>query len=83
MDLAVYGAGFSMVTTYVLEYLVVTTIMFFVPRIRKTIFWPTSDAFKGWKEYLGISLPLTLMICAEWWAFEFLIFAAGIAGVKI
>ena len=81
MDLAVYGAGFAVVTTYVFEYLIVTVIMFFVPRIRKAIFWPTSDAFNGWKEYFSSSLPVTLMICAEWWAFEILILTAGIAGV--
>ena len=83
MNLAVYGAGLSMITTYILEWFIVTAIMLCVPGIRKAMFWPTSSALKNWKEYLSISLPVTLMICAECWAFEILIFAAGIAGVKI
>ena len=41
----------------------------------------TMDAFTGWREYLKISLPTTLMICAEWWAFEILTILAGILGV--
>ena len=39
------------------------------------------DAFKGWCEYLKISLPTTVMICAEYWAFEILTIFAGIIGV--
>lgn len=33
------------------------------------------------REYLGISLPATIMICAEWWGFEILALIAGIIGV--
>jgi len=39
------------------------------------------EAFRGWGEYLQVSLPATAMICAEWWAFEALTIMAGILGV--
>ena len=39
------------------------------------------DAFSGWSEYLKISLPSTIMICSEWWAFEFITVLAGVLGV--
>ena len=35
----------------------------------------------GWGEYLCISIPATVMICAEWWAFEIIELLAGILGV--
>ena len=39
------------------------------------------DAFRGWGEYLCISIPSTVMICAEWWAFEIMTILAGVIGV--
>ena len=36
---------------------------------------------RGWGEYLGVSVPATVMICSEWWAFEILTVMAGILGV--
>ncbi len=43
-------------------------------------FWQMGT-FMGLREYLGISLPATIMICAEWWGFEVLALIAGIIGV--
>ena len=39
------------------------------------------EAFNGWYEYLAVSLPATVMICSEWWAFEALTIMAGMLGV--
>ena len=39
------------------------------------------DSFKGWCQYLKVSLPSTAMLCSEWWAFEVLVFLGGILGV--
>ena len=39
------------------------------------------DAFTGWCEYLCISIPSTVMICAEWWAFNIMTILAGVLGV--
>ena len=38
--------------------------------IRDTLqpFW-SRETFRGWGEYLKVSLPSTVMICAEWWGF--------------
>jgi multidrug resistance protein, MATE family len=47
---------------------------------RLQTFWQ-KDTFNGLKEYLDISLPATVMICAEWWGFEILALIAGTIGV--
>ena len=39
------------------------------------------EAFRGWDQYLAVSIPVTIMICSEWWAFEALTIMAGILGV--
>lgn len=41
-----------------------------------------SEAFTGWGAYLKVSLPATVMMCGEWWAFEIFIVLAGTLGVK-
>lgn len=40
------------------------------------------EALHCWGEYLRISLPSTVMICAEWWAFEILVIISGTLGVE-
>jgi len=42
---------------------------------------PDIESFRGWGEYLKVSLPSTVMICAEWWAFEILTLISGTLGV--
>ena len=39
------------------------------------------EALRGWGEYFAISIPATVMICSEWWAFEVLMIIAGLIGV--
>ena len=39
------------------------------------------SAFRNWGAYLKISIPATVMLCAEWWAFEVLMVLAGTLGV--
>ncbi|KAI3644487.1 hypothetical protein MP228_010651 [Amoeboaphelidium protococcarum] len=38
------------------------------------------NTFKGWTLYYRLALPNTLMICAEWWAFEICALLAGSIG---
>ena len=40
-----------------------------------------SETFRGWYDYLRISLPALCMICSEEWAFEINSILAGILGV--
>ena len=39
------------------------------------------DSFRGWCQYLKVSLPSTVMLAADWWAFEILGVMAGTIGV--
>ena len=50
-------------------------------KISKSLAPLSRESFNGWKQYLQISLPNTIMICSEWWAFEVLTILAGVIGV--
>ena len=39
------------------------------------------EALRGWKEYLGIAIPATIMICCMWWASEMISVLSGLLGV--
>ena len=39
------------------------------------------EAFRGWREYLAIAIPATVMICAMWWASEMVLVLTGLLGV--
>jgi hypothetical protein len=30
----------------------------------------TSDAFRGWGQYLGLAVPAMVAVCSEWWTYE-------------
>ena len=50
------------------------------PETRRVLQPYTCEVFRGWSEYIKVSAPATLMICAEWWAFELLTVIAGRLG---
>ena len=53
-----------------------------IPAIKKTIQCPNRDTFVGWGAYLSISLPATVMLLAEGWAFNVLGVLAGLISVN-
>ena len=82
-DLGVKGLGLATAITNLSMLIMVTIYANCVPRIKDALFCiQLRSAFSGWKEYLGLGLPATVMLCAEFWAFEVLIFLAGLLGVQ-
>ena len=57
--------------------LVVIIYSFIKPETRKVLQPYDCEVFRGWGEYLKVSIPAAVMICAEWWAFEALTIMAG------
>ena len=51
------------------------------PKINRALAPINDVCFRGWGEYLAISLPNTIMYCSEWWAYEAIAIMAGILGV--
>ena len=51
------------------------------PNVYKVMVPFDKEAFRGWGEYLAISIPAAVMICSEYYAFEYITLAAGTLGV--
>lgn len=42
----------------------------------------SAETLRGWKEYLALSLPSTVILGSEWWAYEIVTFLAALIGIK-
>ena len=42
----------------------------------------TEETFLNWGQYFKVAIPTTLLCCAEWWAFEFIVIFAGTIGIN-
>ena len=69
LDYGVIGLGYATSITYVSMFLFVSVYSLCLKDIKEALFWPTSDSFTGWGQYLRISIPSVIMFCAEGWAF--------------
>ena len=81
-DMDIRGLGLA---SSVKDFVLLTTVMLYgncSKDIRPALSMPDRETFRGWGEYLKVSLPSTAMICAEWWSFETLTVIAGILGVN-
>ena len=81
LKLGVEGLGCATTITYFTMLVVITLITSLIKRIRSCVFFPTMESFREWKAYFKLSIPATVMLCAEWWSFELTVILAGILGV--
>lgn len=79
--LGVRGLGLATMITYISMWLLSEVYAFSIPTVRKALQWPSRETFIGWKDYLAISLPATIMLLAEGWAFNVLGVIAGLISV--
>ena len=56
------------------------TISLYHPAVQNTLQPFHWSAFTKWYEFIILSLPGTLMLCSEWWSFEFLTLMASKLG---
>ena len=81
-NMEVFGAGFAMALSCILMYSSVTILSHRIPRIEKALFFPTMESLEEWGEYLAISIPATIMICASWWGFELFVIISSNFGTE-
>lgn len=80
-DLGVVGLAYATTTKEAILLAVVIIYCKVAPQINSVLQPLDHETFRGWREYLSVSLPATMMICSEWWAFEALTIMAGILGM--
>ena len=50
--------------------------------LKQTQIWPNKETLNGLGYYLRFGLPGVVMLCAEWWFFEILIFMSGLLAIE-
>ena len=81
LDLGVEGLGYSTTITFFTMLVVITINTCFIEKISKCIFFPDLESFSGWGSYFKLSIPATVMLCAEMWLFDINVILSGILGV--
>ena len=82
LDYGVEGLGYATSITYFIQFFVITVNTCLIPKIRDCVFFPTIESFSGWYDYFRLSVPATVMLCAEWWSFHVMVFLSGSMGVN-
>ena len=74
--------GLAVASTLTEFILLSTTIMYAhcLRGIQDALFWPDATVWSGWKEYFSLGVPTTIMLCAEYWAWQFLAIISGALG---
>ena len=80
-DTGIVGLAYSSSLSNLAMMLTVMILSRCSGQINKALVPVNKDAFRGYGEYLRLSLPSTIMICAEIWASQILIVLAGVLGV--
>lgn len=50
------------------------------PSVQRTLQPWSNDALKGWRQFIALGVPGTVMLCSEWWAYEILSLFASFKG---
>lgn len=66
------GAAIALVISQLINSLLGSIYLYLINPLPKSIFWFNRNSFRGFWEYLKISIPSAFLSCVEWWAFEIL-----------
>ena len=77
--------GLGLASTLTSAILLSTTLIYAhcLKDIKGALFWPDATIWTGWKEYFNLGVPTTGMLCAEYWAWQFLAIVSGNLGVEV
>ena len=81
MGLGITGTGYACVFSNLTMTLILLTCLYCTD-MRKALVCPDKRVFEDSYEFLKISGPNILMLCLDWWVFEFMSVIPGWIGVK-
>jgi MATE family multidrug resistance protein len=68
-DWGAFGNGFAASITNMLNFFLLSILI--IKKSKKgTYFMLNADSFRGWKEFLAVAIPSSLMICLETWNYQ-------------
>ncbi|KAJ0105182.1 hypothetical protein Patl1_18131 [Pistacia atlantica] len=72
------GAALSCATSYWVNVFILAIYIKFSPTCRKTWTGFSKEALENLHSFLGLGIPSALMVCLEYWSYEFLVLMSGL-----
>ena len=82
MGYELIGVSIAFTITASLQLLIISIYLLCHPVLKETQIWPNKETFIGLGYYLKIGLSGVVMLCAEWWIFEIIIFMSGLLAIE-
>lgn len=81
--MGIYGVGIANCITHVLIFIILNTAQYYTEEICETWKAPDRRVFDDLSIYLGLGMPVALMLCLEWMVFETMMLLCGLIGVNV
>ena len=78
----VEGLGYAMSVTAFTQFIFTLLYTSCVASISAAIHCPNAQSLRGWCQYMSLAMPVVIMLCSDWWAFEILTIISGLIGVS-
>ncbi|KAI3499472.1 hypothetical protein L1887_35273 [Cichorium endivia] len=78
LELGCQGAALSCAVSYWINVLILSFYIKFSPAFEKTWTGFCKEGMANLGEFLLLSIPSALMVCLEYWSYEFLVFMSGL-----
>jgi len=79
--MGIEGIGYASSISNLSVYMSLIMYTHTTPSIQEAVQMPNARTFQGLYEYLTLGVPLAMMLCLEWWAFEAMVLMSGYIGV--
>ena len=82
-NLGILGVGLANCLTNIFIFILLVAAHFSTAEIRDTFRMPDRRAFQDFYGYLELGLPISLMLCMEFWVYEVMLLLCGLLSVNI
>ena len=80
-DMEIAGLAYANMLSTTIIFILLMTFTYRQPELRDAWILPDRRIFNGLGDYIGLAIPMTIMICLDWWVWEFMILMSGYLGV--
>jgi MATE family multidrug resistance protein len=80
-ELGIKGIGISVAITNGVSFISLFVYSCYIPELQDCMIWPDKRSLYGLWDYIKIAIPMTIMMCTDWYVFELMVFTAGLFGV--
>lgn len=80
-DMEIAGIAYANILSTTIIFILLIWFTYRQEELREAWMLPDRRIFNGLCDYVALSVPMTIMICLDWWVWEFMILLSGYLGV--